>query len=97
MDKKALSAAFDDCLLNKLEMKRWERIMKSKRSAEAIQDKLDAAFEGKLLATILAVLISWRALSLSLTPPADGFEDWPEPTAMEADEHAGHNHAGHRH
>lgn len=35
-----LQAEFDDCLLTGPEMRKWERIMRSKRSADAIRTSL---------------------------------------------------------
>ena len=46
-EKPGLQAELDSCLLNKQEMKKWERIMRSRRSADAVQDKLDETSEGK--------------------------------------------------
>lgn len=48
LDQKKLTAAFDACLLTTAEMRRWEKVMKSKLSAETIQEKLDDMFEGEL-------------------------------------------------
>ena len=48
LDQKALSKVFDKCLLNDVEMKRWQRIMTSGKSLERIVQKLEAAFEGSL-------------------------------------------------
>ncbi|OAP60388.1 hypothetical protein AYL99_05390 [Fonsecaea erecta] len=45
LDKKGLEAEFDRCLLNKQEMKKWERIMRLRKSADVIQEYLDTEFE----------------------------------------------------
>ena len=47
LDKGGLQKEFDECLLTASEMKKWERIMGSKRSADAVQEKLEKAFEGE--------------------------------------------------
>lgn len=47
LDRKGLEVKLDSCLLTNSEMKKWERIMRLKRSPDTIQSKLDEAFEGK--------------------------------------------------
>jgi hypothetical protein len=47
LDKKSVEAEFNQCLLTPQEMKRWEKIMRAKKSAEVIQAELDQTFEGK--------------------------------------------------
>ncbi|KIX92441.1 uncharacterized protein Z520_11916 [Fonsecaea multimorphosa CBS 102226] len=45
LDKQALEAEFGKCLLNKQEMRKWERIMRMRKSARVIQQTLDDTFE----------------------------------------------------
>jgi hypothetical protein len=48
LDRDALTQCFDNCLLTQVEMKRWERVMDSRRySTEEKEDKLCRMFEGK--------------------------------------------------
>lgn len=85
LDHKALSTAFDECLLQPLEMQKWERAMKMKRSAQAIQDKLDDIFEGRFN----------KSMSEFANAEKDGFADWSDPIWM--NDGYEHNHSNHKH
>lgn len=88
MDPKALTARFDACLLTDVEMKKWERIMRTRKGPDVIQEKLDDAFEGESVAFVPVVTSTDDCNT-------DGFQDWavPESADDEHDHDHGHDHS----
>lgn len=47
LDHAGLKSEFDDCLLTDREMKKWEKIMKSSKDTEIVNERLAQVFDGK--------------------------------------------------